>query len=135
MYHQIWSEYQDNKITVNTKEKEMNDIALKGYTYLAADWDTNTVIDQSGGAFDVVSRIFAVIGTVIIIITLWRAIQGFAKGDIGKAARTIIGGLVAAILCFNLTLPIDIVKAGGSLAKNAVCTVTKALDENATCTT
>lgn len=80
-------------------------------------------IDMSKGAFAIVTNVFTLIGVVIIFMTIWRAVQGFAKGDFGKVARVIVGGGIAAVLCLNLELGINLITSGADLATGVVETI------------
>jgi hypothetical protein len=108
----------------------MNGILAVSSQFLAADFGNATdAAAAAGGITEIVYRVFGLIGVGIILFTLWKAIQGFAKGDMGKSARVIVGGLLAAILCFNPGIVIGLVEAGGNLVQKSVDTVSCALDD------
>lgn len=93
------------------------------------------ILETSGAIFPVVQRVFALIGVVIVLWTLFKAIQAFVSGSVGKSARTIVGGLVAAILAFNIMLPVQLVKAGGNVMESVICTLGSALNPDESCST
>ena len=103
--------------------------------YLAA-WETpEEVIEQSGTAWTIIENLFAVVGIGIVLFVLWKAITGFARGADGKLFRTLGLGILAAILCFEPMLPVQLVSASTSLVRSGLCTIQVALDENASCET
>ncbi len=95
--------------------------------------DLTHILAAPADAFDndlvqtFIQPIFYLIGGVILLITVWRAIQGFVKGDFGKTARTVAGGFVAVLLCFNLSLAAQLVDSATGLMETVVSTVSDTL--------
>jgi len=81
-----------------------------------------TTVDEAvtlaGPLFKIIQNVFILIGVIILVIVVFRVAKLFAKGDMSGVAKTALGGLLAAILCFNLNLPIDLVKGAGNFANN-----------------
>jgi hypothetical protein len=74
-----------------------------------------------------IQPIFYLIGGAILLMTVWRAIGGFAKGDFGKVARTCVGGFVAVLLCFNLSLAATLADSATGLMETVVTTISDVL--------
>lgn len=74
-----------------------------------------------------VQPVFYLIGGAILIMTIWKAVQGFAKADFGKVARTIIGGFIAVLLCFNLPMSAELVGGATNLMGEVVTTISDTL--------
>jgi hypothetical protein len=95
--------------------------------------NTPLILADAADAFDnplvetFVQPVFYLIGGAILIMTVWRAVQGFAKGDFGKVARTTAGGFVAVLLCFNLSLAAQLAGAGTDLMSTVVDTISETL--------
>jgi hypothetical protein len=90
--------------------------------------NSGKVIDAAGPVFGVVQTVFVVIGVAILLAAMFKVVKAFAKGDFGSAAKTGIGGIIAAILCLNLTLPITLINGLGSIASNIVESVGSVAD-------
>lgn len=88
-----------------------------------------TKVDEAtalaGPLFGVIQNVFILIGVVLLVIVVFRVAKLFAKGDMSGVAKTAIGGLVAALLCFNLNLPIAMVSSVTSLAENVFTSIGK----------
>lgn len=67
-----------------------------------------------------IKAIFGAIGVLIVIYALFKSLKDFAAGKIGNAVKAIAGGVLAAALCFDLTLPLTVVEKVGSLISKAV---------------
>jgi predicted exporter len=88
----------------------------------------STNIINNVGVMKYVVQIFALIGVVILLITLWRAVQAFLKGDFSKVAKTILGGFAAVLLCFNLNWGVQLVNSFSGVASSVIDTITKTLN-------
>jgi len=82
------------------------------------DAEVSDAVTAAGGLFEMVQIVFYLIGAVILLIVVFRVAKLFAKGDMSGVAKTAIGGVIAAILCFNLNLPISLVNSAGGFAQN-----------------
>lgn len=93
----------------------------------------NTILADATEVFDnplvqsFIQPIFYLIGGAILLLTVWRAVTGFAKGDFAKVARTIFGGFIAVLLCFNLELSVTLVNSATNLMQTVVDTVSDTL--------
>lgn len=85
--------------------------------------DVENATELAGPLFGVIQNVFILIGVVLLIIVVFRVAKLFAKGDMSGVAKTAIGGLVAALLCFNLGLPIRMVSSIGDLAGNVFTSI------------
>lgn len=90
--------------------------------------DVSTATDMAGPLFDIVQNVFILIGVILLIIVVFRVAKLFAKGDMSGVAKTALGGLVAAILCFNLNLPVRLVSEAGNFAGNIFESIGKVAD-------
>lgn len=95
--------------------------------------DLTYILAAPADAFDndlvqtFIQPIFYLIGGAILLLTVWRSIQGFAKGDFGKVARTVAGGFIAVLLCFNLSLAAQLVDSATGLMETVVSTISDTL--------
>ena len=90
--------------------------------------DVGTAISSASGIFGFVTVIFALIGVIIMIVTIWKCIQAFLKQDMGGFIRTLLFGGVSALLCLNLQLGVNLINSGAGIVGNLVDTVTNTLD-------
>jgi hypothetical protein len=88
----------------------------------------SSAIITNDGVMKYVVQVFALIGVVILLITLWRAVQAFLKGDFSKVAKTILGGFAAVLLCFNLNWGVQLVNSFSGVAGSVIDTITKTLN-------
>lgn len=79
--------------------------------------DPTAVTSSIDSVMGPVRALFMVIGIVIILLVVFKVAKAFAKGDFGSVVKVGIGGVVAAVLCFNLNLPISIINDMGNLAQ------------------
>lgn len=93
--------------------------------------DQAKIINNASGVFEVVQSGFFLIGLIITIMVVWRAVQGFLGGDLAKVARTIIFGGLAAILCFDLNLGVSLVQSGTGLVSKVVSTISNTVGGDA----
>jgi hypothetical protein len=77
--------------------------------------DVNEAITNSSAVFTVVQRVFAVIGVFIVIWTAKGVIQALIGARPTDAVKKLVGGIIAAVLCFRLSLPLSLVEGIGSL--------------------
>lgn len=77
--------------------------------------DVNKALTDSGPAFRVVQAVFSVIGVGVVIWTIKGVVTALIGANPMNAVKKLIGGLVAAILCFRLSLPLTLVEGLGSL--------------------
>lgn len=84
-----------------------------------------------GTTFGLVQTVFRVIAIVILVIVVWRVAKSFAAGKNTDVVRTAALGVVGAILCWNLALPIGLINALGQAASNAFSDVGTVVEENA----
>lgn len=80
-------------------------------------------LSATSGVFGFIQTFFVVVGVVILLIVVFRVAKQFAKGDMSGVAKTAIGGLVAAVLCFNLNLPITLISSLGNLAETVFTSI------------
>lgn len=94
---------------------------------------SSTILADTAEVFDnplvetFIQPIFYLIGGAILLLTVWRAVTGFAKGDFAKVARTVFGGFIAVLLCFNLDLAVTLVSSATDLMQTVVDTVSDTL--------
>jgi len=108
-----------NRLAATIVASDINGTIPKGNT---------TGIITNDGVMKYVVQIFALIGVVILLITLWRAVQGFLKGDFGKVAKTLLGGFAAVLLCFNLNWGIQLVNSFSGVASSVITTITNTVN-------
>jgi len=77
--------------------------------------DIEGILNRSGAVFSVVQRVFIFIGIVIVIWTAKNVIFALIGAKPTEALKKFLGGLTAAILCFNLLLPLTLVTSLGRL--------------------
>lgn len=70
-----------------------------------------------------IQNAFIVVGILIVIATLFQAIKNFASGKIGPAAKTIIIGVIGAVICFDLSLPFSLVTGVTKLFEALISTI------------
>lgn len=85
----------------------------------------DAAVDEGAGILDgalgtPIKAIFAAIGVLLVVFAIAKSLKDFASGKIGNAVKTIVGGVLAAALCFNLGLVVGIVGAVGGLLSTAV---------------
>lgn len=71
-----------------------------------------------------IQALFGAIGILVLLLAIGKSLKDFAGGKIGKAVQSIAGGLVAAIICFNLGMIPDIITAAGKLFSSIVDAIT-----------
>lgn len=77
------------------------------------------ILDASNGIGGPIKAIFAAIGVLIVIFTLFKLVKPLTNGKYPEAARNLAGGIIVAALCFNLNLPISMVTGVGGLLSTA----------------
>jgi uncharacterized membrane protein len=82
----------------------------------------------TSGVFSILTTILAVVGFLLIFYVIFVTIQAFAKGDIGKAFKRIIGGGLVIILCFNPSLVVRAVDVGRVIIDNVLVTFDSTVD-------
>lgn len=60
-----------------------------------------------------IQRAFIAIGILLVVLTIVNALKSFSKGDTPGVVKTILGGLFAAVICFNLPLVFGLIPALG----------------------
>ena len=81
--------------------------------------DVNEILEEGASSFGVVQTFFTVIGIVIVFFTLWRVIKNLAMAKGVEAAKAFAFGLVAAVFCFNIDLPLSLIETLGGVFKSA----------------
>jgi len=98
--------------------------------YLASDdpvipgQSVDEVLDAGSESFGVVQNFFTLIGIVISIITLWKVIKFASLAKPADAVKFFFGGLIAAIFCFDISLPLGLVGGLGSVFRSIFDTLT-----------
>jgi len=82
--------------------------------------DLDKAIQNSSVVFNVVQRIFAVVGIFVVIWTAKGVIQALIKPEPATAIKKFVGGTVAAVLCFRLSLPLTAVTGIGELLQKVL---------------
>lgn len=82
----------------------------------------------SSGIFSILQTGLAVIGFLLIFYVVFVTVQAFAKGDIGKAFKRIIGGGLIIILCFNPGIIASLVNVASNLVTQIVETFDSTVD-------
>lgn len=72
-------------------------------------------INESGTAFKVAQSFFRVVGVMIVVWTLISVIKAIIGVKTAEAIKKFLGGILAAVLCFNLRLPLDLITGVGSV--------------------
>lgn len=72
-------------------------------------------INDSGTAFKVAQSFFRVVGVAIVVWTLISVIKAIIGVKTAEAIKKFLGGILAAVLCFNLRLPLDLITGVGSV--------------------
>lgn len=75
----------------------------------------NAAIESSSTAFRVAQSFFRVVGVAIVIWTLISVIKAIIGVKTAEAIKKFLGGILAAVLCFNLRLPLDLITGIGSV--------------------
>jgi hypothetical protein len=83
----------------------------------------NDVLDAGSESFGVVQNFFTLIGIAISIWTLWKVIKYAALAKPADAVKFFVGGLVAAIFCFDISLPLSLVEGMGGVFRSAFDTL------------
>lgn len=81
------------------------------------------VLDAGSESFGVVQNFFTLIGIAISIWTLWKVIKFAALAKPADAVKFFVGGLVAAIFCFDISLPLSLVSGMGTVFRSAFDTL------------
>jgi hypothetical protein len=82
--------------------------------------DLDKAIQNSSVVFNVVQRIFAVVGIFVVIWTAKGVIQALIKPEPATAIKKFVGGTIAAVLCFRLSLPLTAVTGIGELLQKVL---------------
>jgi hypothetical protein len=82
--------------------------------------DLDKAITNSSVVFNVVQRVFAVVGIGIVVWTAKGVIQALIKPEPATAIKKFVGGTIAAVLCFRLSLPLTAVEGIGSLLQRVI---------------
>lgn len=80
----------------------------------------NKAIEDSGTAFKVAQSFFRVVGVLIVVWTLVSVIKAIIGVKTAEAIKKFLGGILAAVLCFNLRLPLDLIQGVGSVISAVV---------------
>jgi len=75
----------------------------------------NKAINESGTAFKVAQSFFRVVGVLIVVWTLISVVKAIIGVKTAEAIKKFLGGILAAVLCFNLRLPLDLITGVGSV--------------------
>lgn len=85
------------------------------------------VLEKGEDTFGIVQTLFTFIGAMIVIFTVWRVVKSLIVAKFPEAAKNFAGGLVAAVLCFNIQLPIRLVGAMGNVFEKVFDTLSSLL--------
>lgn len=77
-------------------------------------------IDESGTAFRVAQSFFRVVGVMIVVWTLVSVVKAIIGAKAPDAIKKFLGGILAAVLCFNLRLPLDLISGVGAVFTQVV---------------
>lgn len=80
---------------------------------LAGDISTDTVTNTE--IFGPIRAVFRVIGIGILFAGLYKAIRELAKGQTLDAGKAFAFGLIAALLCWDISAPLSILDGSGTL--------------------
>lgn len=73
---------------------------------------------------------FAAIGTLLGVYAVVLVLRALGKGKTGDAIKTAIGGILIAMLCFNLAFVDTFSSAAGKAAKKAGSTISELWTES-----
>lgn len=93
--------------------------------------DTQDAIEaaDSEGAFTIVQNVFRVIGIGVVVWTAKGVITALVGAKYPDAMKKFIGGTIAAVLCFRLSLPLGLVEGIGNLLEKVFSSFNNVLDE------
>jgi hypothetical protein len=104
------------KSALNIQNFAANMAALEDSGIDTGDAKTKAELADSG-IFSIVQNFFTVVGVIIVLFVLWKVVKSFAKGDFAGVAKVIAGGVFAAAMCFDITLPINLVSSLSGLVQ------------------
>lgn len=91
--------------------------------------DLNKAVRDSTAAFRVVQAVFSVIGIGVVVWTAKGVIQALIGAKPVEAAKKLVGGILAAVLCFRLSLPLSMVEGLGNLLDKVFTTFNNTLKD------
>lgn len=90
----------------------------------------DAAVNESGAAFKVASAVFRFIGIGVVIFTLVSVVKALMGMKTADALKRLIGGILAAVLCFNLKLPIQLIEGFGVLFNKVLEQVNNVISKN-----
>ena len=83
------------------------------------------VIRDGAKTFGVVQNVFTVIGVCIVFATLWKVIKAAMLAKPGEAFKFFMGGIVAAVCCFDIAIPLGLIQTFGGVFRTAFDSLSK----------
>jgi hypothetical protein len=90
----------------------------------------DAAVEESGAAFKVASAVFRFIGIAVVIWTLVSVVKALIGMKTAEALKKMVGGILAAVLCFNLKLPIELIEGFGVLFNRVLEQVNDVISNN-----
>ena len=90
----------------------------------------NAAVKDSGTAFKVASAVFRFVGIAVVIFTLVSVVKALIGLKTAEALKKLIGGILAAVLCFNLALPLTLIEGFGAMASKVLEQVNDVISDN-----
>lgn len=87
-------------------------------------------IEDSGTAFKIAQAIFRVIGVGVVIWTVKGVLSALIGAKPVDAFKKLAGGVVAAVLCFNLKLPIQLVEGFSVIFERVIVAINNLIRSN-----
>ena len=88
-----------------------------------------STLDRLGVIGGFIQAIFGVIGVIILVGTVYKVVKHFAKGDMADALKAGLFGLIAAVLCLRLEIPLGIVDASSGIVERIGTSISKFLQD------
>lgn len=80
--------------------------------------EASDIADNLGTTFSLLQTVFRIVAIAILIIVVWRIAKAFAAGKTADVVKTAAFGLIGAILCWDISLPISLIGSLGDVATN-----------------
>jgi len=88
-------------------------------------------IEDSGTGFKIAQAVFRVVGIGVVIWTVKGVITALIGAKPVDAFKKLAGGVIAAVLCFNLRLPIDLIEGFSFIFKRVIEAINTVIRNNA----
>lgn len=83
------------------------------------------IVRDGAKTFGVVQNVFTVIGVCIVFVTLWKVIKAAMLAKAGEAFKFFMGGIVAAVCCFDIAIPLGLIQTMGGVFRGAFDSLSK----------